>query len=198
MDPQKLQLDWWYWLWKPTKQTVEVLFKWNEKNFLFKTQISLIFSCVHFSQGKIPTQKKKTRQNSPPKNGRVLGEFLASRRVFFTRPHSMPRWGQNPYFFEAFRFFWIYAQSTRKPPKISGQRWFWGVVWGCSIGETPQRYKKMEKNSKNRPFWPFGPYWSKWPFLTNISKKKQNFVIIRPVWAQICPKNVPRVHSDLF
>ena len=90
MDPQKLQLDWWYWLWKPTKQTVEVLFKWNEKNFLFKTQISLIFSCVHFSQGKIPTQKKKTRQNSPPKNGRVLGEFLASRRVFFTRPHSMP------------------------------------------------------------------------------------------------------------
>ena len=93
MDPQKLQLDWWYWLWKPTKQTVEVLFKWNEKNFLFKTQISLIFSCVHFSQGKIPT-KKKTRQNSPPKNRRVLGEFLASRRVFFTRPHSMPRGGQ--------------------------------------------------------------------------------------------------------
>ena len=92
MDPQKLQLDWWYWLWKPTKQTVEVLFKWNEKIFLFKTQISLIFSCVHFSQGKIPT-KKKTRQNSPPKNGRVLGEFLASRRVFFTRPHSMPRGG---------------------------------------------------------------------------------------------------------
>ena len=95
MDPQKLQLDWWYWLWKPTKQTVEVLFKWNEKIFLFKTQISIIFSCVHFSQGKIPT-KKKTRQNSPPKNGRVLGEFLASRRVFFTRPHSMPRGGQKP------------------------------------------------------------------------------------------------------
>ena len=94
MDPQKLQLDWWYWLWKPTKQTVEVLFKWNEKNFLFKTQISLIFSCVHFSQGKIPTKKKKTRQNSPPKNGRVLGEFLASRRVFFTRPHT--RRGPGP------------------------------------------------------------------------------------------------------
>ena len=37
--------------------------------------------------------KKKTRQNSPPKNRRVLGEFLASRRVFFTRPHSMPRGG---------------------------------------------------------------------------------------------------------
>ena len=127
---------------------------------------------------------------------------LQNKDTFFSPPPPPPppppRWGQNPYFFEAFRFFWIYAQSTRKPPKISGQRWFWGVVWGCSIGETPQRYKKMEKNSKNRPFWPFGPYWSKWPFLTNISKKKQNFVIIRPVWAQICPKNVPRVHSDLF
>ena len=71
MDPQKLQLDWWYWLWKPTKQTVEVLFKWNEKNFLFKTQISLIFSCVHFSQGKIPTKKKKLAKTRPPK----MGEF---------------------------------------------------------------------------------------------------------------------------
>ena len=67
MDPQKLQLDWWYWLWKPTKQTVEVLFKWNEKNFLFKTQISLIFSCVHFSQGKIPTKKKNSPKLAPQK-----------------------------------------------------------------------------------------------------------------------------------
>ena len=186
MDPQKVQLDWWYCLQSKLQRSCS---SGTKKIFSSKLKFPSYFRVYTFPKVK-SLPKKKTRQNSPPKNGRVLGEFLASRRVFFTRLHSMPRGYDSSHFLRTENSFGIIWSSPRqlrvKNTLRVGHR---GPVGRKTTQKPPQNTKKWKKIVKKRLFSRFGHFGQNSDFSRKKSKTGIFFDITKPPLAQIYPKS---------
>ena len=142
-------------------------------------------------------KKSQKKNNSPKKNGRVVGRIWASCRVVLTRRAPMPRGGggggrgyDSSHFLRTENSFGIIWSSPRqlrvKNTLRVGHR---GPVGRKTTQKPPQNTKKWKKIVKKRLFSRFGHFGQNSDFSRKKSKTGIFFDITKPPLAQIYPKS---------